>query len=222
MFHMAWAYALTRSNTFPILVIDAEKIGDSSRIIEALEQRYPEPRLYPADAAERKRSLELEEFFDEEFAPYLRRYVFHEALKDPDAIAAVAVPDSSGMKRRAFRASAPVAARLLRMRYGIDEQSAEAARQKTLAGLDRLGAEIGPGGYLVGDRFSVADLAAAALFMPLVRPPEMQYGNREGLPEAVERFRDAVSGHPGFAWVAEIYRRHRGQSAEIGALPKAA
>jgi glutathione S-transferase len=104
----------------------------------------------------------------------------------------------------------------------IDEQSAEVARQKTLAGLDRLGAEIGPSGYLVGDRFSVADLAAAALFMPLVRPPEMQYGNREGLPEAVERFRDSVSGHPGFAWVGEIYRRHRGHSAEIGALPSAA
>jgi glutathione S-transferase len=116
MFHMAWAYALTRSSTFPILVIDAEKIGDSSRIIEALEQRYPEPQLYPDDAAERKRALELEEFFDEEFAPYLRRYAFHEALKDPDVIASAAVPDSSGMKRRVFRASTPVAARMVRMR----------------------------------------------------------------------------------------------------------
>ena len=40
-----------------------------------------------------------------------------------------------------------------------------------LAALDRLDDELGGGEYLVGDRFTVADLTAAALFYPLVPPP---------------------------------------------------
>ena len=63
--HPAVALAKTRKPTFPILDIDGETIGDSTRIIEALERRYPEPPLYPADPDERRRALELEDFFDE-------------------------------------------------------------------------------------------------------------------------------------------------------------
>ena len=54
------------SHTFPVLEIDGRAIGDSSEIIAALEERYPERPLYPADPEQRRRALELEDFFDEE------------------------------------------------------------------------------------------------------------------------------------------------------------
>ena len=38
--------------------------------------------------------------------------------------------------------------------------------------MDRIERERGPSGYLVGDSFTVADLTAAAILSPLVRPPE--------------------------------------------------
>src|SRR5262249_33122587 len=57
----------------------------------------------------------------------------------------------------------------------IDAASASRSREKTLAALDRLEAELRPSGYLVGDRFSVADLTAAALLAPVVFPPEFPY-----------------------------------------------
>ena len=58
-----------------MLVLDGEAIGDSTRIIEALERRYPEPPLYPADPEERRRALEIEDFFDEELGPHVRLLV---------------------------------------------------------------------------------------------------------------------------------------------------
>jgi glutathione S-transferase len=67
--HRAIAKRLSGGRTFPVLVHDGEAIGDSTRIIEALERRYPEPPLYPADPAERRRALELEDFFDEQLGP---------------------------------------------------------------------------------------------------------------------------------------------------------
>ena len=44
--------------TFPVLELDGQRIGDSTAVIAALEERYPEPPLYPEDPAERARALD--------------------------------------------------------------------------------------------------------------------------------------------------------------------
>jgi glutathione S-transferase len=105
--------------------------------------------------------------------------------------------------------------RMVRLRYGINPEDAEASRRKTLAALDRVESELQPSGYLVGDRFSVADLTAAALLFPLARPPQAPYMVPPPLPESVQRFREETSERPAFKWVEEMYRSHRGTSAEV-------
>ena len=87
------------------------------------------------------------------------------------------------------------------------DRRAELARAKILAALDRLEAELGPGDYLVGDGFTVADLTAASLLYPLVQPPE---GPRfPQPPEALERFRAPLKERPGYRWVQEMFAKHR-------------
>ena len=56
----------------PVLKLDGRTIGDSTAIIAALEGAVPEPALYPEDAQERARALELEDFADEDLAPHVR------------------------------------------------------------------------------------------------------------------------------------------------------
>ena len=61
------------------------------------------------------------------------------------------------------------------MRYGVgSEESADRSRAKVHAAMDRLELELdaADGAHLAGGAFSVADLTAAALFYPLVFPPE--------------------------------------------------
>jgi glutathione S-transferase len=50
--HIPIALWLTRGEqrTFPVLQLDGETIGDSTAVIGAIEERYPDPPLYPADA----------------------------------------------------------------------------------------------------------------------------------------------------------------------------
>jgi glutathione S-transferase len=219
LMHMAWALWLTRgSATFPVLKLNGAAIGDSTRIIEALEREHPEPPLYPADADERARALELEEYFDEELGPHIRRYFFNQALEEVDSGEFIegAMGSAPRAVKSAMRATAPVGRRMLKLRYGINARDAEVSRQKTLAALDRLESELQPSGYLVGDRFSVADLTAAALLFPLVRPPEAPYMVPPPLPPTIVSLRDSLAERPGFRWVEEIYRRHRGKSAEVG------
>src|SRR5919198_5241726 len=83
--HIPIALRLTRGRqyTLPVLELDGKRIGDSTAIIAALEERFPEPPLYPADPDERRRALELEDWFDEELGPYIRRVGFYELGRDP-------------------------------------------------------------------------------------------------------------------------------------------
>jgi glutathione S-transferase len=64
------------TSTTPVLTLDGRPIGDSTRIIASIEERWPQPPLYPEDAAQRQRALEFEEFFDEELGPHIRRVAY--------------------------------------------------------------------------------------------------------------------------------------------------
>ena len=211
--HMAVALALTRGaqKTFPVLRIDGRNVGDSTAIIAALEESYPKPALYPAGPAERARALELEDIFDEELGPHIRLLAWHELTRDPDALRDLVAGDLPRRVRGSARAragAARLATAFVGTRYGVkSSERAELAREKVVVALDRLEFELGEGEYLVGERFSVADLTAAALFYPLVLPPE---GPRLGArPPAFERFRESLGDRRGYRWVAGIYRRHR-------------
>jgi glutathione S-transferase len=209
--HMPVASWLThgRHYTFPVIDLDGERIGDSTAIITALEERRPEPPLYPAAPAQRRHALALEDWFDEELGPYVRRFVFHELLRDPDRFAEVAAQAAP----RAFDLMGSVGQGCARVLIGTryharGDAAAERARERILAGFDRLEAELGEGDYLAEGTFSVADLTAAALLYPLVLPPE-GYLTIDRMPEPVERLRAELRGRRGYRWVEEMFRRHR-------------
>ncbi len=100
----------------------------------------------------------------------------------------------------------------------VSDDKAQQARQRTLAALDRLESQLDGREYLVADRFTVADLTAAALFYPLVLPPEGPL--QLDPPAAVAEFRNDVAQRPGYRWVETMFARHRGKGASrAGAEP---
>jgi glutathione S-transferase len=210
-----------RSYTFPLLVLDGKAIGDSTAIIAALERRWPKPPLYPELPSERDRALELEDFFDEEFAPYVRRLVFHEVTRDRAVLETFVERTTHPRMRWGF--SRHVVTAFLHARFGTrSDAAAEESKRKIVAALDRLESELGDCDYRVGDLFRAADLAAASLFYPLVLPPE---GPRPGfrIPDAVLDFRDGLGHRAGLDYVKEMFRRHRASAAARRAIrPEAA
>jgi len=147
----------------------------------------------------------------------VRRALFHELLPETEFAAAAFTLGYGPVTQRLYRALFPALRVVMKADMKIDAGSVARSREKVLAALDRLEAELRPSGYLVGDRFSVADLTAAALLAPVVLPPEFPYRPPGPLPAPVTRWRDALVSRPVCRWAAEMYRRHRGRSAEIGA-----
>ena len=71
----AWIYEKNPLGRVPVLEEDAFVLPESAVIMEYLEERYPEPTLWPADPAERAAGRLLVERFDQLSRPYyaLRR-----------------------------------------------------------------------------------------------------------------------------------------------------
>lgn len=206
------------TTTLPVIEVDGTRIGDSTRIIEELERRWPDPPLYPSDLGQREKALEIEDFFDEHCAHELRRVMFDPLLEHPELMA-----EATGTDRRrgggAMKIVYPVVNRAVRHKYEVSPERAAEARDAVLAAMDRIEGELGPSGYLVGDSFTVADLTAAAIFSPFVCPPEFPYHQveRDRWPEDLKRWSEPLTERPAFKYVLDMYARHRGTSAEVAA-----
>jgi glutathione S-transferase len=213
--HSAVAQRLTGARTFPVLVVDGEAIGDSTRIIEALERLHPEPPLYPADPVERRRALEIEDFFDEELGPHLRLLVIKHMLASGKLILGAFFPDLGAPRRLVARAMFPLHRRRTIAAFRIDDASVELAWAKVQAAGECFREELQPNGYLVGDGFTVADLTAAAIVAPAVAPKQFPYPQPQRGHPLLAPIRDAFAEAGLLEWAREMYARHRGRSAEI-------
>jgi glutathione S-transferase len=204
------AMLFSARGTLPVLDMGGERIVDSTRIIEALERRTPEPRLYPEDPGQRRRALELEEFFDENMGHDVRRVAFYDW--DAEYFSALMVTGQPAAVAAPFRPFLRAGFGWVRRRFGIYPDKVEVSREKVIAALGRIEAELEAGEHLAGDGFSVADLTACALLYPLAWPDEVQYDPPR--PRGWE-FGERLADRPALEWVREMYRRHRTRSAAV-------
>ena len=217
--HMLVAMRLTggRHKTFPILELEGERIADSSAIIGALEKRYPEPPLYPEDPGERRRALDLEDYFDESLGPAVRLLGWHHMRQDRRSIEEIAQRNLPAPLRGfgpARKGVTEFARAFVALRYGVASDDAEAAARATvLEAIERLESELAGGEHLVGDAFSVADLTAASLLYPLVLPAGAP--RLPDPPASAEPFVAGLRERPFWGWVERTYASYRKPAAAV-------
>ena len=129
----------TGQGKLPVLWLDDQAVADSTRIIAALEEHYPEPPLYPRDAAMRQRALALEDDLDETLGPALRAAVVTPLFRhDPDTALRML---TTGMGSKAYpglRLLLRVFPWFYRFRHKISERNLERDRAVVAAALDRI------------------------------------------------------------------------------------
>lgn len=213
-FHIAVALWLTggAQKTFPVLEMDGRRIGDSTAIVAALEERYPQRPLYPADPEQRRRALDLEEYFDEQLGPYTRLLPFAYLMEEPELFAELAVQAVPSPLSVAKRPIGAYARAYTSLRWGANNDTAiTTAKERILAAMDRLERELEASGgeFLAGSELSIADVTAASHFGPIVGPEDGAVPPGQKMPAGYEQFREELRGRPGFVWVEETFRRHR-------------
>ncbi|HET6866321.1 MAG TPA: glutathione binding-like protein, partial [Solirubrobacteraceae bacterium] len=145
-----------------------------------------------------------------------RRYVFHMLRGERELFGELATQQIPPPFQSHPRVAGAYARVFTGARFqAVSDRKAHEAFEATLSALDRLESELGENEYLIGDRFTVADLTAAALFYPLVLPPEGPVSME--VPGPVSELRDSLAGRRGYQWVTEMFARHRAKGASRAA-----
>lgn len=169
IFHRLASRRAGGGDTVPTLVAGAQVVADSTDIVAWADARRP-GALLPA-GADRAEALALEDDFDRQLGPASRRWAYFQLLPQRDLLVRMAtgVPRWQTIGLRLMR---PLAVALLRRGLNLDAAGAERSRAKIDATFARVAERLAGRRYLVGDRFTVADLTFAALAAPILLPPE--------------------------------------------------
>jgi len=200
---------MTGQTETPVLRVDGRAIHGSASIIDFVEQRFPTPALYPAEAAARNDALAVQAKLDAELGTQVRLAVFDAVIDDARFVAATFASEKAAWKRKAYEAAFPVIRNVMKKSMDITPENGRRARERVEALLDWLAEKSSATGYLVGDSFSVADLTAAALLGPvaLVEHPDMRQA--EPRPARFSALCAGWADHPGMRWAQGIWRKHR-------------
>ncbi len=185
--------ALGKRGDVPVLEDGDQVIDGSAAIAAYLEMRFPEPPLLPGDAGGRADALALQSRCDDELGPDTRRVGYQVALENPAMMTGTLL-----YTRAPRRWLNPLLRRLIephiRRKFAVFPAEVDRSRARLHAFLPELQSRAASGGFMVGGRFTLADIAAAALFDPL-----------EIVPEFVRDRRYA----PLFEWKRRLMREHR-------------
>ena len=207
--HAPQIRSLSGQTETPVLRLEGQTVHGSARIIDLLEQRFPSPPLYPSDPTERDEALAMQARLDAELGPEVRCAVFETTLDTPSFCVATFGSEKAAWKQKLYQATFPVTRAIMKKVMNITPETGRRARERVTAGLDFLAEKSAATGYLVGDRFTVADLTGAALLGPvaLVDHPDMRQA--EPWPARFSALCAEWAGHPGMLWAKSIWGKHR-------------
>ncbi len=147
-------------------------IADSTQIFHFLEGYCPDPPLVPVDVNQRSQAWLLEDWLDESLGIASRFVYYQFRSREGKSL------DASLMSQMVIQ--------VVKRQYRINPASVELAEKRLETGLEALKLRWQDQPFLVGDRLSVADIAAAALLSPLARIPSY----RNSYPWLFERLID--------------------------------
>jgi glutathione S-transferase len=213
-FHrLAVRRAKSAHSSVPVLVVDDRSLGDSRDILAWANARAPAGReIYPTDEALKAEVLALENRFDTELGPHIRRVLYFHVLSHTRLAFEFMDPRTPLWERAALRATSPLLFRGMRRFMRIDRSTAEVSLMRVQGVFDEVEARMADGRrFLVGDRFTAADLTFAALVGLAVMPSGhfVRFPNLDVLPRAARQILEDIQARPLAAYVARMYGDHR-------------
>ena len=208
-FHMRTTRKLAPRSSVPILKTDDAVIQGSTEIIDFLEQTFPDRSLTPPDPQDASSALEWEKYLDVEVGVTLRLWFYYHTLPDRDRAMKFLCADATWLQRSLFALSFTPLRRKMTQLMNINAETASNAERRFALAFDRLDQALERGPYLVGNRFSRADLSACALLWPLCRPGESESEVEARLSPTVCALRKQLQHRRFYRWVLERYREDR-------------
>ncbi|WAS93220.1 glutathione S-transferase family protein [Nannocystis punicea] len=177
LFHFAANLAAGARRTVPALVTPRGVLCESTDIVRFADEQLPEARkLFPEEPPLRAEVERMVARFDQLLGPAVRRVAYSLLFTDRGKIRDLVTSTGPAWERRLGRLLARPLTAMMRRALKLDP----APTARSQARLDVIFDEVtqtleGGRRYLVGDRFTAADLTFAALAAPALMPPQYGY-----------------------------------------------
>ena len=185
----------------PVLVDGDRCFTDSSDILAHADAHAGGDVLYPRDVALRDEVAAWEKRFDDELGPHVRRWAYDHLLGDRKLLKRVWAEGVPTREARLLPLTIPLTRRLVRSAYRVTPQGAARSLERVRGVFGEVEKALGDGRrFLVGERFTAADLTFAALAAPALFPAECRaaHPTLDAVPEVMRsevlRFRDTKAG----------------------------
>jgi glutathione S-transferase len=185
LFH-AFATKRVGGKSTPVLVTEKSAFTDSTDILKYLDSIAPEnEKIIPEDPNLRKQAEELEELFDQKLGTAARRWAYSHIISDNELIRDAWCNGIPKWEAMFFPVLLPILRPALVKNFEINADSAQQSYAEIQEIFQKVDQILSDGRqYLVGDKFSIADLTFASLAAPIIQPPEYpkRRHNRQSLP----------------------------------------
>jgi glutathione S-transferase len=197
----------------PVFVTDTgDVLPESAAILRWADTRVtPDHRLYPpGDLGTGAAALEAQ--LDDGFGPDGRLWMYYETLPIVREMGPWALAGIPRWERRTFRVCGPVMVLVVRRYLGVTSDAADAALLRVNRVFDDIAERLSDGRpFLLGERFTAADLTFAALAAPVLLPEG--YGSPlpppEAMPDGTAREVRRLRAHPAGVFADRMYREER-------------
>ena len=174
LFHYLSSLATGRQRGLPVLALPHGCIKDSTDILRFVDRDLDESvRLFPHDKAMDREVCDLEDSFDNRLGPATRRYAYFHLLTDPRLFIETITAGVPAAERAAASALRKPLAGMMRRGLRITPEGAARSESRIDEVFADVDAKLADGRrFLVGDRFTAADLTFASLAAPALLVPE--------------------------------------------------
>ncbi len=207
--HWPFVYAAVGTRTVPALAGPGVRLGESRDILRYADERLPEgARLRPAAPELRAEVDRLEAHFDAELGPLARRLVYCHLVPDPALFVRVFEGSASAWERALLRRGHPALRAALGRAFKVSEGAKQRCTAKLRALFEQVSSELEGRAFLVGERFSAADLTFAALSSIVIFPDGIGPSLQE-LPDELLALVKTLRATPAGRHALRMYQDHR-------------